>query len=731
MTTDSPLILRLRLALAWAMLASIAPASAADAPPATVAKAAAPEEVARGLLDGLWPAHPEPVDMLADIVIKGDRIGGGDGWFRKAVAQTRFDWMSVRAMLDKDNDGSVSRAEFPGSDADFARVDRDRNGSLNEPDFDFASRASVPSPGAMIFARADRDSNGKVTREELDAYFKAMDSDGLGFLSQADLLQAFAPPAGPNATPTASNGPSRATFLHSFFREELGAFTPGPALNAMAPDFTLRPVDGSSEITLSKSIGPKPVVLIFGNFTCGPFRGQAGNLEKLQRRYKDRATFLIVYVREAHPTDGWRMVNNDRAGVSIRQPRSDAERVEVARTCSRSLGFGFPMLVDTIDDRVNHLYSGIPSRLYLIDGDGKVAYKSGRGPFGFRPAELEQSLVLLLQQPGQPSGKPVVERLGQVRAQGPARERPLRMLSDEDAWGRLPKVAEGGHPALPNWARATASSLPRTTAAMIDLDRIHRTRSPLDPILRGEMRWVAADANRCDYARQTAELDLRRAGMKDDAIAALKNGKDAWPEADRAAMIFASHMTLDAGAVTDGEVRRLKDAYGESKLVAMVQLLAAANFQDRLLLSLGTPIEDGGPLAPLSVRFDKTSTPPVPPRDDPAKRSGPPVPTTVNDPEWTAQVFDDLQKGLSAQRANEGRIRVPTFEEVLANLPVGAPPPKNPIRIKWSLVCMGYQPELAMAWSACTNAFREEAKQDRVFEESQFWVVTRTIHCFY
>ena len=55
------------------------------------------------------------------------------------------------------------------------------------------------------------------------------------------------------------------------------------------------------------------------------------------------------------------------------------------------------MLVDTIDDAVGARYSGMPSRLYLIDHRGKVAYKSGRGPFGFKPAELEQSLVLLLQ----------------------------------------------------------------------------------------------------------------------------------------------------------------------------------------------------------------------------------------------------------------------------------------------------------------------------------------------
>ncbi len=137
-------------------------------------------------------------------------------------------------------------------------------------------------------------------------------------------------------------------------------------------------------------------MLVFGNFTCGPFRGQAGNLEKLYRRYRDRATFLMVYVREAHPTDGWRMESNDRVGVAIPQPRTDDERRSVARVCNRTLGLGFPMLVDTIDDTVNDRYSGIPSRLYLIDRGGKVAFKSGRGPFGFRPAELEQSLILLL-----------------------------------------------------------------------------------------------------------------------------------------------------------------------------------------------------------------------------------------------------------------------------------------------------------------------------------------------
>lgn len=53
-----------------------------------------------------------------------------------------------------------------------------------------------------------------------------------------------------------------------------------------------------------------------------------------------------------------------------------------------------PLIVDGIDNRVGDAYSGFPDRLYLIDTDGKVACKGGRGPFGFIPQELEQALLL-------------------------------------------------------------------------------------------------------------------------------------------------------------------------------------------------------------------------------------------------------------------------------------------------------------------------------------------------
>jgi len=606
----------------------------------------------------------------------------------------------------------IKKEEIPVAQADFARLDRSRDGVLTAADFDFSSAA--PAPGAMVFLRVDRDGDGKVTREELHTFFRAIDSGDAGFLSLSDLQEALPQP--PRTQP-GSGRASKATLIRSLFRQELGSLQPGPKLDESAPDFTLRTVDGKQELTLSKLTGPQPVVLVFGNFTCSPFRGQAGNVEKLYRRYRDRATFGMVYVREAHPSDGWAAESNERAGISLRQPRSYEERVGVAQRCSRVLSLGMPILVDTIDDRVGATYSGMPSRLYLIDQAGKVAYKSGRGPFGFKPAELEQSLILLLQQGTKPAGE---------------RQARVPLLDDADAWRHLPRATQGGGQPLPYWARALARTLPQTTAAMLELDRLHRTRSPLGPVLRAKMRWVAADANRCAYSRAYAEADLRMAGVAEAAIMALAGNHSGLAEPERAALAFARQMTLEADKVTDAEVDHLKSAFGEKKLAAMVLLLAYANFQDRLLSALDVPVEPAGPFPALEVRFDKGERAPrVPPRIRQGDRLLPPVPQRVDDAEWLALDINDLKRNLETQRSNLGRIRVPFWDEVLKGLPLDYPVPKNPTRIKWSLVCMGYQPELAIAWSACTRAFGEEAKQDRVFEESLFWVVTRTIHCFY
>ncbi len=408
------------------------------------------------------------------------------------------------------------------------------------------------------------------------------------------------------------------------------------------------------------------------------------------------------------------MSSNDQADIKVKQPTTAKERTAVAKACCESLGITMPMVVDEMDDRVGHAYSGMPDRLYVLDADGRVVYKGGRGPFGFKVGEMEQSLAMLL--------------LDQQTKAVPAQGR-VPLPKDADAWKRLPAAEKGGGQPLPAWARALADALPRTTAAMLELDYLHRQRSPLDAQLRGKMRWVAAHANRCRYGEAYAAADLRRAGVGGAAVEALAGDFSELPEEERAALVFARKMTLAADTVTDEEVAGLIKRYGEKQVVAMVMLLAYANFQDRLLLALGLSPEPGGPLPPLDVRFSRGGAADVPTRPAPravaARSSKRPA-----DDGWDQLDFADLQGRLERQRGRPGRIAVPSWEDVRRGLPKDYPQAR-PVRIKWSLVCLGYQPELAAAWSACTRAFGEEAKQDRVFEESLFWVVTRSLDCFY
>jgi hypothetical protein len=63
----------------------------------------------------------------------------------------------------------------------------------------------------------------------------------------------------------------------------------------------------------------------------------------------------------------------------------------------RKLGIKFPAIIDGFENRTEIAYTGWPDRLYLIDRDGKVVYKSKPGPFGFKPDQLEEALKKLPQ----------------------------------------------------------------------------------------------------------------------------------------------------------------------------------------------------------------------------------------------------------------------------------------------------------------------------------------------
>ena len=108
--------------------------------------------------------------------------------------------------------------------------------------------------------------------------------------------------------------------------------------------------------------------------------------------YRDKAEFFVIYIEEAHPSDLWQLPSNIKDDVIFARPKSEAERFGVAESCVRKLGIRIPALVDGLDNPVERAYTGWPDRLYLIDKDGRIQFKSAPGPFGFRPKALDAAI---------------------------------------------------------------------------------------------------------------------------------------------------------------------------------------------------------------------------------------------------------------------------------------------------------------------------------------------------
>jgi len=148
----------------------------------------------------------------------------------------------------------------------------------------------------------------------------------------------------------------------------------------------------------------KPVVLVFGSYTCPKLRNSAGELKRLSEQYRDAADFRLVYIREAHAEGGpeaqWQSTINEREGISLEPARSLAEKQEHAELCVRKLNLPFTAVVDSLDGAAETAYQAWPSRVYVVGRDGKVVFNSRLGELDFRPAELDAALREILAKKG-------------------------------------------------------------------------------------------------------------------------------------------------------------------------------------------------------------------------------------------------------------------------------------------------------------------------------------------
>ena len=102
---------------------------------------------------------------------------------------------------------------------------------------------------------------------------------------------------------------------------------------------------------------------------------------------------------EAHPVDAWQDDDNLKEKISVGSPKTLEERCSLAETCLTKLTLKIPPLVDDLANSTEIAYTAWPDRIYVLDRDGRVAYKGYPGPFGFKPAEMADALKRVLPGP--------------------------------------------------------------------------------------------------------------------------------------------------------------------------------------------------------------------------------------------------------------------------------------------------------------------------------------------
>mgnify|MGYP001402993569 CR=1 FL=1 len=119
----------------------------------------------------------------------------------------------------------------------------------------------------------------------------------------------------------------------------------------------------------------------------------------MSKKYAGIAQFLVVYIREAHPTNDWPMRVSREIGF-IDDPTNLTQRRDVAVSCVTDLKIDIPTVLDDMNDSIAQNYKSHPDRLYIVGKDGKIAFHGGPGPGGFRPKTLEIALIQELEKIG-------------------------------------------------------------------------------------------------------------------------------------------------------------------------------------------------------------------------------------------------------------------------------------------------------------------------------------------
>jgi type I thyroxine 5'-deiodinase len=86
------------------------------------------------------------------------------------------------------------------------------------------------------------------------------------------------------------------------------------------------------------------------------------------------------------------MDSNEKEKVCYPQPKTLAQRVAIANDFVKRFHYDVPVAVDDMENAANAMYAAWPERFYVVDENGKIAFKGKPGPFGYHPEEVEEWL---------------------------------------------------------------------------------------------------------------------------------------------------------------------------------------------------------------------------------------------------------------------------------------------------------------------------------------------------
>ncbi|MEX2369313.1 MAG: deiodinase-like protein [Candidatus Paceibacterota bacterium] len=146
-----------------------------------------------------------------------------------------------------------------------------------------------------------------------------------------------------------------------------------PKIGQRAPDFTAYTLDGKV-VQLSDFFG-QSVVLEIGSLTCPVYAGVLKRMRRLQKEFTE-VTFLLLYVREAHP--------GERRG----QAQTNKAKRQRAQECKDIYKDPRMVLVDDVSGKAHKAYGLVPNSVFIIDRNGKIFWRAKWN----QPRELRENL---------------------------------------------------------------------------------------------------------------------------------------------------------------------------------------------------------------------------------------------------------------------------------------------------------------------------------------------------